>query len=137
MDKEQNTSLKKKSKKLNTKQKFLDVALNDTLNEAPSSVSEFTDSVELSKLDKANIEQLLMQIARDYKEEELSLKKEKVKDADTLNYIIKEFLSCFILIGFTVNNEKVCLFNAATSKDESALVDYLRATFFNIVNNRA
>jgi len=90
----------------------------------------------LSKLEQINIDQLLVQAMLRHKTEDLEDKKHKFKDVDYLNTIIEEYLSCFVLVGFSLQNEKVCIFNAHSSKDEGALVDYLRATFIEIVNNR-
>ena len=90
----------------------------------------------LSKLEQVNIEQLLANAMLRHKSEDLEDKKHKFKDIDYLNTIIEEYLSCFVLVGYSLQNEKVCIFNAHSSKDEGALVDYLRATFLEIVNNR-
>ena len=89
-----------------------------------------------SKLEQASIEKLILQAFTRYKEEEVQDKKSKVKEVDHLSHMIEEYLSCFVLIGYSLQDEKVCVFNAHTSKDEAALVDHLRATFLDIVNNR-
>jgi hypothetical protein len=110
-----------------------------------STLGSLTDSVSLSgeesllpisKFEQLNIEQLIANAMLRHKSEDLEDKKRKFKDVDYLNTIIEEYLSCFVLVGFSIQNEKVCIFNAHSSKDEGALVDYLRATFLEIVNNR-
>ena len=89
-----------------------------------------------TKLEQANIEKMILQAFNRYKQEEIQDNKSKVKEVDHLSHIIEEYLSCFVLIGYSLQDEKVCVFNAHTSKDEAALVDHLRATFLDIVNNR-
>ena len=92
---------------------------------------------EIPKAEKINIDNLIQQAFTRHKFESLvNEKKEKFKEITHLASIVEEYLSCFSLIGYTLQGEKVCVFNAATSKDEAALVDLLRSTFLEIANNR-
>ena len=100
------------------------------------SLSADDDLLPLSKLEQANIESLLTQALSRHKQEELVEKKNKLKDVSYLGSLVEEYLSCFVIVGFTLQDEKVCIFNARTGKDEAALVDYLRATFLDVINNR-
>ena len=63
-------------------------------------------------------------------------KKQKLKEISHLSLIAEEYLSSFVLIGYSIQDEQVVVFNAPTPKDEAALVDLLRFTFFDVVNNR-
>lgn len=90
----------------------------------------------LSKTEKLTIENVIAQALARHKSDFLLEQKEKFKDVTHLSTIVEEYLSCFSLIGYTMQGEKVCVFNASSSKDEAALVDLLRATFLEIVNNR-
>lgn len=101
--------------------------------------SEFdsTDLDDVNLLEQNTIEKLILQSLTRYKKEVLADdKQQKLVELNHLGSIIEEYLSCFTVIGYSMQGEKVCLFNAPTSKDEAALVDLLRATFLEIVNNR-
>jgi hypothetical protein len=99
--------------------------------------SNANDNEDIPKAEKINIDNLIAQAFTRHKFEKLlSEKKEKFKEITHLATIAEEYLSCFSLIGYTFQGEKVCVFNAANSKDEAALVDLLRSTFLEIANNR-
>jgi len=107
-----------------------------------ASLSALTEQTEaedlpLSAPEQLNVNKLLSQALTRYKNDSLIQdKQDKLHELEHLGKIIEEYLSCFTLIGFTMQGEKVCLFNATTSKDEGALVDLLRSTFLEIINNR-
>jgi hypothetical protein len=90
----------------------------------------------LPKAEKINIEQLFAKALKRYYADDLADKKDKEKELLHLATIIEEYLSCYMLIGYTLQNEQTVIFNANTSKDEAALVDLLRATFVDIANKR-
>ena len=89
-----------------------------------------------ANLEQINIEQLLTKAVQRYSNETLTDWKDKQKELTHLASIIEEYLSSYILIGYTLQNEQAVFFDAPTPKDEAALVDLLRATFFDIANNR-
>lgn len=43
------------------------------------------------------------------------------KQISTINSFVEEHLSCFVLLGYTVNGDPVSLVNAATQKDSDSL----------------
>lgn len=95
------------------------------------------DLVYVSSPEQVDVDKLINQVLARYKNDSiLNDKKEKIKEVSYLGSIIEEYLSCFTLIGYTIEGEKICIFNAKTSKDEAALVDLLRATFIEVVSNR-
>ncbi len=89
-----------------------------------------------SKTEKIEINQLFAQALARHKNEVLQDKKQKHKEIDHLTLMTEEYLSCFSIVGYTLQGEQVCVFNANTPKDEAALVDLMRATFLEIANNR-
>ncbi len=91
---------------------------------------------EIPRAEKINIEQLFAQALARHNKELIADKKSKLKELNHLALIAEEYLSCFALIGYSLQDEKVVIFNTPTSKDEAALVDLLRATFIDIANNR-
>lgn len=91
----------------------------------------------MGKADKINVDKLLAQaFARHKMDLLIGERKEKFKEVSHLATMAEEYLSCFSLIGYNFQGEKVCVFSAPTSKDEAALVDLLRSTFLDIANNR-
>ena len=100
------------------------------------SLTSTTDDCDLSKAEKINVDKLITQAFLRHTANLVADKKEKFKEVSHLSSIVEEYLSCFSLIGYTFEGEKVCFFNAVNSKDEAALVDLLRSTFLEIVNNR-
>ena len=90
----------------------------------------------LPTAEQININQLFSQALLRYKQEDLDDKKSKLKEISHLATIAEEYLSTFALIGYSLQSEKVVIFNMSNSKDEAALVDLLRATFIELVNNR-
>lgn len=94
------------------------------------------DLLPLSKAESINIEQVFAQALKQYKDELTQKKSIRNKDLGHLTSIVEEYLSCFAIVGFSLEGDKVCIFNASTAKDEGALVDHLRSTFIDIANNR-
>jgi hypothetical protein len=90
----------------------------------------------LPKAQQIDINQLFAQAMNRYKNEQVQDNKIKLKELSHLALIAEEYLSCFALIGYSLQDEKVTIFNMPTPKDEAALIDLLRATFIDIANNR-
>ena len=91
---------------------------------------------EIPKAEKANIDHLFAQALQRYKQELITDKKDKLKEISHLSLICEEYLSTFALIGYSLQDEKVVVFNMSSPKNEAALIDLLRSTFFEIVQNR-
>jgi hypothetical protein len=88
------------------------------------------------KVNQKNLTDLFNHALNRYKEEMQAEKRVKLKEISHLALIAEEFLSSFALIGYSLQDEKVVIFNTPTAKDEAALVDLLRATFVEIASNR-
>jgi len=118
----------KKTKRIKTPDQIQDVVVT------PTPVN--SDLMPLSKVEQINIEQVFAQALEGFKHELLTHKKQTYKDFNHLALLTQEYLSCFSLVGFSMTGEKICIFNASSEKDESALVDLMRSTLIEIVNNR-
>lgn len=94
------------------------------------------ESSNLSKAEQLNIDQLITQALSRHKQELAADKKQKVKELGHLASLAEEYLNCFLLIGFSIQNEKVILHSMSNSKDEAALMDLLRSTFIDLAGNR-
>lgn len=94
-----------------------------------------TTEIPISRAERINIDRLFEQAFIRHKTEQAD-KKLKLKEISHLSLMAEEYLSCFALIGYSLQNEKVVVFNMPTAKDEAALVDLIRATFLDIASNR-
>lgn len=90
----------------------------------------------LSKLEKTNVDQLLAQAFLRYKNDLIQDKKHKVKEITHLSSMVEEYLNCFVLVGYSLQDEKVVVLNMPSPKDEAALIDLLRATFLDLASER-
>lgn len=90
----------------------------------------------IARAEKINIERLFEQVFKQYQKEEVSLKKIKQKELEHLSSIIEEYMSCYVLIGYTMQDEQAVIFNSGTPKDEAALADLLRAVFIDMMAKR-
>lgn len=90
----------------------------------------------LPKAEQINIDRLFAQALLRYRDEIIVDKKLKLKEISHLSLIAEEYLSCFALIGYSLQNEQVVVFNMPTPKDEAALVDLLRSTFLDVAGDR-
>jgi hypothetical protein len=64
---------------------------------------------------------------------------ENVKKADIahLHNINREYLKCYITVGYDLTDNRVFLMHAENTKDKDALMENFRFAFFNIMNNQA
>lgn len=90
----------------------------------------------LTKLEKVNVDQLLAQAFLRYKDDVVLDKKHKVKEITHLSSMVEEYLNCFVLIGYSLQDEKVVMLNMPSPKDEAALIDLLRSTFLDLASDR-
>ena len=60
--------------------------------------------------------------------------KAKEKDLDHLNNMMEEFLECYMVLGYDLNGEKICIMNAHNSSEKDALIEHLRSTLVGILN---
>lgn len=60
--------------------------------------------------------------------------KAKEKDLDHLNHIMEEYLKCYMVLGYDLNGEKICIMAAHNASDKDALIEHLRSTLVGILN---
>jgi hypothetical protein len=66
----------------------------------------------------------------------VSVKKQnKVRDLQHLDVIVAEYLQSFMILGYDINGEKICITHASTPAARDALIEHLRSTFLGIMNN--
>jgi hypothetical protein len=89
----------------------------------------------VSKAEQAALDQLILQAMMRYKGEDLELKS-KQKELMHLATMAQEYLSSFIVIGYSLQGERAIVTHIPTAKDESALIDLLRSTLIDLANER-
>lgn len=94
------------------------------------------DDASLPKAEQINIDHLFAQALLRHKNDAIVDKKLKVKELHHLSSIVGEYLNCFIMIGYSLQDEKVVLLNMPSPKDEAALIDLLRSTFLDLASDR-
>lgn len=94
------------------------------------------EEIPMSKAEKINIDQLFAQALIRHKNDAVLDKKLKVKELHHFTSMAGEYLNSFILIGYSLQDERVVLLNMPTAKDEAALIDLLRSTFLDLASER-
>lgn len=89
----------------------------------------------ISKAEQAAIEQLLIQSLLRYKTDSLD-EKQKHKELAHFSTMAQEYMSSFVIVGYSLQDERVLITHMPTAKDECALVDLLRSTLLDIAGNR-
>jgi hypothetical protein len=58
----------------------------------------------------------------------------KVHDLQHLDTIVAEYLQTFMILGYDINGEKICISHASTPAARDSLIEHLRTTFLSIMN---
>jgi len=121
---EQNPDSPKKPRKRTPKKANLNaITLDELMELIMNSVKESTPNLDTPA------------IAETKKEIEAQ-RQERIREIATLEPIIAEFLQSFIVVGYTMDGEKVFIGHARNRQQHDALVEHLRLTFFNIINGQ-
>ena len=64
-----------------------------------------------------------------------NIKQSKLRDLQHLDVIVAEYLQSFMILGYDINGEKVCITHASTPAARDSLIEHLRSTFVGIMNN--
>jgi tRNA isopentenyl-2-thiomethyl-A-37 hydroxylase MiaE len=94
------------------------------------------DDLILPRAEKINVDHLIAQSLLRYKNETEHDKRAKHQEVRHLSSMAEEYLSCFALVGYSLQNEEVVIMSIPTPKDEAALADLLRSTFIDFMNSR-
>jgi hypothetical protein len=61
-------------------------------------------------------------------------KQSKIHDLQHLDTIVAEYLQTFMILGYDINGEKICISHASTPAARDSLIEHLRTTFLSIMN---
>ena len=67
----------------------------------------------------------------------VSVENARKVDINHFHNISKEYLKCYITLGYDLNDNRIFLMHADNMKDRDALLENLRFVFFNMMNNQA
>jgi hypothetical protein len=80
-----------------------------------------------------HLEQAIAKAFKKFYSESVS-KQNKIKDLKHLDTIVAEYLQSFMILGYDISGEKICISHASTPAARDALIEHLRSTFLNIMN---
>lgn len=80
-----------------------------------------------------HLEQAIAKAFKRFYSESVS-KQHKIKDLKHLDTIVAEYLQSFMILGYDISGEKICISHASTPAARDALIEHLRSTFLNIMN---
>jgi hypothetical protein len=80
------------------------------------------------------IEDAIMQAFTRFHNTAATTKQSKLKDLYHLDTVVTEYLQSFMILGYDINGEKVCITHAENASARDALIEHLRSTFFGIMN---
>ncbi len=63
-----------------------------------------------------------------------NVRQNKLKDLYSLDAVVSEYLQSFMILGYDINGERVCITHAENISARDALIEHLRSTFFNVMN---
>jgi hypothetical protein len=89
----------------------------------------------VSKVEKAVIEDLFRSALSEYTAKMESKHIERADMIDRISGFVSEFLSAFIIIGYTMKGEPINIVHASNQMDMDALSSGLNKFLFNIHNN--
>jgi hypothetical protein len=83
--------------------------------------------------DPHQLEQVIARAFKQFYTNSVS-KQNKIKDLKHLDVIVAEYLQCFMILGYDLSGEKICISHASTPAARDALIEHMRSTFLNVMN---
>jgi hypothetical protein len=91
----------------------------------------------ISNAEQKKIQDMLMHAQLEFAKIKTQVVREKKREIDTLNFVIKEFMGPFILIGYDLNNNPVEMISASSTAEHDAILERLRRVMYKISQNIA
>lgn len=95
------------------------------------------DFTNLSEIEQRKIQEMISLAQLQYCNIKTSILKEKKKEFDSLETVIKEFMGPFILMGYDLNDNPVEMVSANSPAEYDALLEKLRRVVVKINQNIA
>ena len=103
--------------------------ISEDLVTTPTPSIDTTDKPKLSDIEMKSFTEFVKKI-------NLKTPKTEQGELEHLNNILKEFTSCYILMGYNVNKEAFVLSFADNQQDSNSLTELLRQVFFDIAEGK-
>lgn len=103
----------------------------------PQPQSDLGSDMNITSAEQKKIQDMLMHAQLEYAKIKTQVVREKKKEIDTLNFVIKEFMGPFILIGYDLNNNPVEMISANSTAEHDAILERLRRVMYKISQNIA
>lgn len=95
------------------------------------------NDVSMTTAEQKKLQDMLTHAQLEYAKVKHQVIKEKRREIDTLNHVIKEFMGPFILIGYDLNNNPVEMISAESTAEHDAVLERLRRVMYKINQNIA
>lgn len=102
---------------------------NNTVKDTPQLSA---DNI-MSLAEKTNIEHLIASAFLRHEKDRVIDLNQQTKELNHMVAMLEEYLSSFLVIGYTMNNEPVAFKHAPTTKDDLAILELFRNVFFRSV----
>jgi len=126
------TTTTSKTKKTSSPSPTPTVVVTDKLPPTPLDVAKTIVDPEQKK-----IQDMLLLAQLEYASIKSKVVKEKKREIENLEQMIKEFMGPFMIIGYDLNNNPIEMVSADSSADQDAILERLRRVMYKINQNIA
>jgi hypothetical protein len=102
-----------------------------------SSTSASQVEVQLAEVDQKRLQEILLHAQLEFNKIKVGMVKEKKKEIEALDQMIKEFIGPFMLIGYDLTNNPIEMVSASSPAEHDALLERLRRVMYKINQNIA
>lgn len=102
-----------------------------------SSTSASHLETQLAETDQKRLQEILLHAQLEFNKIKVGMVKEKKKEIEALDQMIKEFIGPFMLIGYDLSNNPIEMVSASSPAEHDALLERLRRVMYKINQNIA
>ena len=92
---------------------------------------------QLAEADQKRLQEILLHAQLEFNKIKVGMVKEKKKEIEALDQMIKEFIGPFMLIGYDLTNNPIEMVSASSPAEHDALLERLRRVMYKINQNIA
>ena len=111
------------------------LSLNDIQKKLPFAKPEKTLKLSAEEFNDLITQQVQLHLNKAKQEETIHRNIESTKDLENLHNLLKEYMCSFIVVGYSMNDERVLIQNSSTQKDKDALMELLKNIFLTLQQN--
>ena len=95
------------------------------------------NAINITTAEQKKMQDMIMHAQLEFAKIKTQVVREKKREIDALNFIIKEFMGPFILIGYDLNNNPIEMISANSTAEHDAILERLRRVMYKISQNIA